>query len=74
MIILRFNSSRELMKGFKLIVGKFPICIIDGMTYAVPSDVEAIFVKHSVKYSKKVNGQTKEIMLRFKSVMLDEEN
>ncbi len=62
------------MRGFKLIIGKFPICIIDGMTYGVPLSVIKIFDKHEVKYTKKHYKKDNDIMVRFKSVMLDEEN
>ncbi len=59
---IKFQSNSDLLKGIKLLAGATPLVLIDGVTYAIPTEGIDKLNKCSIRFEY-VNGKSNSKML-----------
>ncbi len=69
---IRFGSNSDLIRGLRILSGKFPLILIDGITYAIPMDAEAALTKLSIRFERVNGGKSIVLMDKLKRAMLED--
>jgi len=69
---IRFSTNEDIMRGIKLIIGKYPILLIDGTTYCVPKVCNDLLFEKGVKFVSLEGKDNKKMIDSFKKIIMED--